>query len=98
MSDHNGTTPKPNPNDSSIFPISDFPDIREASIHDSTRCKRSVENGDEPAEAPDADAPTPDALEADFGFRRSTVDEAREFLRQSRRGQAEKDELTEFLE
>ncbi len=87
----------PNPNDSSIFPISDFPDIRKACGRDSTRYKRKVEN-DEPAEAPDAEIPVAGAQEADFGFQRSTVAEAQEFLRQSRHCEVEKDELTEFLE
>jgi len=84
------------PDDREDFPIREFPDMRDL------RCA-GQRTGEHPVDAGAADGPSPDESEEDFGLKRSTREEALQFLRdiiavRDAEAQDEDDPLTEFLD
>lgn len=72
------------------FPIRDLPDMRNLR-------KAYLKKNDKPIGVDSADNPIPHEDEEDFGLKRSTPEEAREFLEETLRCDEADDPLTEFL-
>ena len=76
------------------FRIRDFPDLRRLR-------KAYLKCGDKPVAVDSSDTPLPDDSEEDFGLKRSTEEEAWQFLRDStapENDHAADDPMREFLE
>lgn len=81
----------PEASEDAAFPIRDFLDLR--------RLRRTyLRCGDRPTAVDSSSNPIPEDGEDDFGLKRSTEEEALEFLRESLAGDSGDDPLTEFLD